>query len=151
MKKNNVHQVTLTNNLRGHPMFYKFQDDDAKLHNDKNFSYAHGGDPLGNFKRVAAIMALYPKMNWAQPEMVAEVYALKQLDAYLWLKSNGHIDKFEGVNGRLTDRTIYSMIQRCIESEKADTQIFLAVPNAKDMRKMRRKIPNGRRRNLRSR
>ena len=63
-------------------------------------------------------MKLYPKMDWSAPEMVAMVYAMKQLDAYLWLKSNGHVDKFEGVAGRLQDIAVYTLIQMCIEEDK---------------------------------
>ena len=102
----------------GHPSFYKFTDAIKKLHSEKNYSYAHGGSALGNFDRVSSIMKLYPKMDWSAPEMVAMVYAMKQLDAYLWLKSNGHVDKFEGVAGRLQDIAVYTLIQMCIEEDK---------------------------------
>ena len=99
----------------GHPSFYKFAEEIQQLHSDKNYSYAHGGPPLGNFERVSRIMQLYKGMRWDTPEGVAEVYSLKQLDAYLWLKAKGHKDKFEGKKGRLRDRAVYALIQMCIE------------------------------------
>ena len=102
----------------GHPLFYKFTKEIDQLHSEKNYVYAHGGDPLGNFKRVSQIMKLYPGMDWASPEMVAQIYSLKQLDARLWLKAKGHKDKFDGVKGRLLDQAVYNIIQMCIESEK---------------------------------
>src|SRR5687767_2358454 len=40
----------------GHPKFTEFCFDIAQLHDKKNKFYAGGGDPLGNFKRVANIM-----------------------------------------------------------------------------------------------
>ena len=101
----------------GHPSFYKFTKELEQLHSEKNFVYAHGGGPLGNFKRVSQIMKLYPGIDWTLPEMVAEVYSLKQLDAYLWLKAKGHKDKFDGRKGRLRDRAVYALIQMCIEQE----------------------------------
>ena len=106
----------------GHPSFYKFVDEISKLHNDKNYSYAHGGPPLGNFNRVSRIMKLYKGMSWDTPEGVAEVYSLKQLDAYLWLKSKKHMDKFEGRIGRIKDQAVYKLIQMCIEEESEQRQ-----------------------------
>jgi len=43
---------------KGHPDFYKYLEAMAVLHSDKNAEYTQGGDPLGNFKRVSAILAI---------------------------------------------------------------------------------------------
>src|SRR3990167_8231664 len=109
----------------GHQSFYKFLEEIAHLHSDKNYSYAHGGPPLGNFDRVAQIMKIYKGMAWDTPEGVAEIYSLKQLDAYLWLKSKGHVDKFEGKASRLKDQAVYKLIQMCIEEENEQASELL--------------------------
>lgn len=105
----------------GHPRFHQIAAEIQDLHDRKNRDYT-GGDasrPLGNFERVAAIMQLYPKMNWATPENVAMIYAFKQLDAALILRESG-IESVTGepIESRLRDVTVYSMIQEVIEWEK---------------------------------
>lgn len=101
----------------GHPRFYELTEDEAKLHSLKNHDYAGGGDPLGNFNRVAAILAMYPGLKLSDPAIVALVYALKQVDAYLWMKSNGHQAKVEGVGTRLQDVGVYSKLIRILEEQ----------------------------------
>jgi hypothetical protein len=85
------------------PGFIDLSIEEMNLHNRKNHDYAHGGDPLGNFKRVAAIFAMYPGLDLAKPEVVCLVYAAKQLDAILWQESQGHEAKAEGWRGRAQD------------------------------------------------
>jgi len=85
------------------PGFIDLSIEEMNLHNRKNHDYAHGGDPLGNFNRVAAIFAMYPGLDLAKPEVVCLVYAMKQVDAILWQESQGHEAKAEGWRGRAQD------------------------------------------------
>lgn len=108
----------------GHPDFIPLTIKEMELHSIKNFDYAHGGDPLGNFQRVADILSHYPWLDLGKPEVVAAVYMMKQLDAALWLMSHGHEAKIEGVGERIGDVSIYAkligiMINRSKDNEGA--------------------------------
>ena len=103
----------------GHPTFTDISVAELDLHSRKNYDYAHGGDPLGNFRRVASICSQYPNLRLSDPAVVAMVYALKQVDAYLWSKSAGHQLKTEGVKGRLNDISVYARIVNVIEQESS--------------------------------
>lgn len=94
----------------GHPDFITKCIQEIALHSNKNHDYAVGGDPCGNFLRVANILKQYPMLNLSDPAIVAMIYALKQLDAYLWIKSNGHKTKSEGISERLRDISVYAKI-----------------------------------------
>lgn len=94
----------------GHPDFVAKCIQEMNLHSNKNFDYAAGGDPCGNFLRVANILKMYPGLKLSDPAIVAFIYALKQMDAYLWIKSNGHKTKSEGKSERLRDISIYAKI-----------------------------------------
>jgi hypothetical protein len=104
--------------LNGHPKFYDILDDLAGLHDKKNFDYASGGNPLGNFYRVSNFFSMYPGLKLSDPVVISAVYAMKQLDAALWLKSNGHAAKIEGVIERLKDVAVYSILEMIMEEEK---------------------------------
>lgn len=104
----------------GHPLFIPITLEEIALHSKKNHDYAAGGDPLGNFTRVSMILMQYPNLDLSDPAIVAMVYMLKQLDAYLWAKSNGHDLKVEGLDGRLADISIYAKIVRCMERENPE-------------------------------
>jgi hypothetical protein len=101
----------------GHPEFTKKLVQEAELHSNKNFDYASGGNPLGNFLRVSKILKLYPGLELSDPAVVAAVYMLKQLDAYFWIKSNKIETKSEGIQERLGDVSVYSKIIAIIEQE----------------------------------
>ena len=45
-------------------------------------------------------------------------YMMKQVDAVLWMKSNGHKAKVEGIGKRLDDVIVYSTIAKILEEEK---------------------------------
>lgn len=98
----------------GHPAFLPTTLREIQLHSDKNHDYAKGGSPLGNFERVSAILALYPKLQLSDMRVVALVYALKQVDAVLWGLSEGIEHKVEGLNDRLQDISVYSKIVMCM-------------------------------------
>lgn len=101
----------------GHPAFLPTTLREIQLHSDKNHDYAKGGNPLGNFERVAAILALYPKLRLSDMRVVALIYALKQVDAVLWGLSEGIEHKVEGLNDRLQDISVYSKIVMCMNGD----------------------------------
>lgn len=103
----------------GHPEFLPITVGEVQLHSDKNHDYAKGGKPTGNFDRVAAILALYPKLKLSDPRVVALVYALKQVDAVLWGLSENIAHKVEGLNDRLQDISVYSKIVMCMNRDLA--------------------------------
>lgn len=105
----------------GHPRFHELLKQIGDLHNRKNKDYAEGmkEGPLGNFKRVSAIMKNYPEMDWDSPLGVSIIYSLKQLDAALTLRST----KKQSVTGepiaaRLTDIAIYALLGIILEEEE---------------------------------
>lgn len=114
--------TTLLDQLReefphGHPDFLPTTLAEIELHSAKNHDYASGGDPLGNFNRVAAILALYPGLDLSDRRTVALVYALKQFDAVLWGLANKIQHKVEGLKGRLQDISVYIKIILCMGSD----------------------------------
>ena len=118
---------TLIDQLRadhphGHPDFLQISLDEVALHSNKNHDYALGGPPLGNFDRVAAILALYPDLKMSDPVAVMLVYALKQLDAVLWGLSNAITHKVEGLLPRLGDISVYAKIAMCALRDRAKPQ-----------------------------
>ena len=92
---------------------------EMELHSQKNHDYAAGGDSLGNFKRVAAILEQYPGLKLSDPKVVALVYALKQVDAVLWGLAQNITHKVEGILPRLDDVAIYAKIVKCLTIEMA--------------------------------
>ena len=105
---------------QGHPDFIEKCLAEIVLHNRKNFDYAAGGDPLGNFKRVANILSMYPNLDHSDAAIVAMIYALKQIDAFLWLKSNKHYAKVEGTAARLRDISVYAKLIEILDEEEVD-------------------------------
>jgi hypothetical protein len=105
---------------KGHPLFYELTQEEIKLHDAKNKDYRSNADPLANFKRVAAIMAQYPDMNWATPEGVAITYSLKQMDACLSLLERGVEGGVENVDTRARDVHVYWKILRILHRERHD-------------------------------
>lgn len=103
----------------GHSAFVDITLKELKLHSDKNHDYAKGGSPLGNFQRVAAILAHYPDLDLSDQRIVALVYALKQLDAVLWGLNSKIEHKVEGLNDRLQDISVYSKIVMCMNEDLA--------------------------------
>lgn len=118
------------NGRYGHPRFYELTELESELHSRKNYDYANGGDPLGNFERVSKILALYPGFPHATKAGVAVEYALKQLDAAMWSMAKGYELKTEGIAGRLTDISVYMKIALiCLEEDsraRAGTLVHVA-------------------------
>ena len=91
---------------------------EMELHSVKNHDYASGGSPLGNFERVASILALYPGLKLSDPKVIALLYALKQVDAVLWGLAQNITHKVEGIISRLDDVAVYAKIVKCIAIEE---------------------------------
>lgn len=102
---------------QGHPYFLLMTEDEVRLHSEKNKDYAQGGDSLGNFKRVASILANYPNLDLAKPEVVALVYMMKQLDAALWMLCQDYEGETENVDTRLRDVHVYAKLCRILHKE----------------------------------
>lgn len=113
-----VADVLKNNFPGGHPDFIPMAVKEVELHARKNSDYAKGGDPLGNFHRVASILSLYPGLDLTRPVSVAIVYMLKQLDAALYMLSKGYEGQIEGVDERLTDVHVYAKLARILAKEK---------------------------------
>lgn len=107
-----------SDSFHGHPDYLTLTQEELILHSKKNKDYAHNGNPLGNFYRVGNILANYPGLNPAKPEVVALIYALKQWDAAMWMISQGYEGEVEGVEERLQDDYIYKKIARVIVRER---------------------------------
>ncbi|KKM70214.1 hypothetical protein LCGC14_1442980 [marine sediment metagenome] len=99
---------------KGDPMFYELTDDEIRLHDEKNQDYRSTSNPVANFDRVAAWMALYPDMDWARPEMVAVLYAQKQIDSAMSLMERGVEGGVETIDTRARDVHIYWKLFRVI-------------------------------------
>ena len=94
--------------------YEELSQQELELYRVKNKDYTQGGSPFGNFERVSAILSQYPKLNLASPQVVAMVYMLKQLDAALWMMSEGYEGKLENIGTRLTDVYVYAKIARLL-------------------------------------
>jgi len=103
----------------GSPRFIPITVAEMELHSAKNHDYAGpGADPLGNFRRRAAIYAFYPGLELSDPAVVAAVDMLKQLDAYLHFKSRKHQARVEGKVARLRDVSVYAKLCQILEGEE---------------------------------
>jgi hypothetical protein len=99
----------------GHEKYIPILLDLMELHSIKNHDYAAGGNPLGNFDRVAHFFESYPNLKLSDSFVVALCYMMKQLDAALWLKNNGHAAKVQGIGERMDDIIVYATIAKIIE------------------------------------
>ena len=107
--------------FHGHPDYLTLTEEELALHSAKNKDYAHNGDPLGNFKRVANILSNYPGLDLGDPRVVAIVYGLKQWDALMWMLSQGYDGEVENIETRLQDSYIYQKIARVLHRERGDS------------------------------
>ncbi len=101
----------------GHPDFTDMTVEELALHSSKNHDYARGGNPLGNFNRVGSILELYPGLSLGSPVVVAIVYALKQLDAALWMLCQKFEGDVENIETRLADVHVYMKLARILHRE----------------------------------
>lgn len=107
-----------TRDFHGHPDYLDLTIDELELHSAKNKDYTKGGDPLGNFKRVANILSNYPGLDLSDPSVVAIVFSMKQMDRALWQMSQGYEGDLESVDGSMTDTHIYWKIARILHKEE---------------------------------
>lgn len=106
----------------GHPRFYEILDELRGLHDRKNHDYAKGGKPTGNFDRVSSILAKYPGFPLDTSWGVAVVYMMKQLDAALWMLTQGHESQTgESVGQRLRDVACYAILAELMYEERHET------------------------------
>ncbi len=104
----------------GAPEFLDVTLENLRLHSDKNHDYAAGGSPLGNFDRVASILGLYSGLDLSDPEVVALVYMLKQVDQVLWAKAKKLTALVEGQDSRLADVSNYASLVRVMQRRKVE-------------------------------
>jgi hypothetical protein len=100
-----------------HPLFAKFTAEELELFEAKNQDYSSEGDPMANFKRIAAWMRLYPKMDWATPTAVAILYSMKQIDAALSILERQHEGGVETFDTRAADVSVYWKLARILQRE----------------------------------
>jgi len=99
----------------GHSDFYKCLEAMATLHSDKSAEYTQGGDLLGNFHRVSAILKI-----WGYdipPWLVAVIYALKQQDCSMMMLKHGTEGEIESIDHRVQDEGIYTVLKRVLIKE----------------------------------
>lgn len=101
-------------------MFYQLPQAENELHEQKNHDDAVEEAPLENLKRVTTWLAQYPGLNLHDPAVVAFVFALKQIDTYLWMKSNKHTAQGEGITKRLHAAFVYMKLVATIERERLE-------------------------------
>ena len=98
--------------------YQELTEKELELYAKKNKDYTKGGDAFGNFKRVASILSLYPKLYLSNPLTIAMVYMMKQLDSALWMMSEGYDGEVETIDTRLTDVHVYAKIARLLNGSK---------------------------------
>ena len=106
----------------GHAAFNDMCIDEMELHSRKNHDYARGGDPLGNFNRVSEFFQMYPGLTLSDPAVVALVYAMKQVDACLWMMAGEYEGPIEGVASRLGDVSVYAKLAIILHKQTLDEQ-----------------------------
>jgi hypothetical protein len=105
--------------MNGHPKFYDILNEMGELHSRKNADYATNDNPLGNFDRVAKLIDEYDilKAPCDTNAKVALIYMLKQFDCFMHALGTGKELKVEGLQERLEDITVYSILIRILLDE----------------------------------
>lgn len=106
----------------GHPDFISMSLHQIEMHSKKNYDYAKGGPPLGNFSRVAEIMKLYPNLDMTHPATIGIIYMLKQFDSIMWGLSTGIEKKTEGLGDRMDDISVYAKLIAIMLNEGKDDE-----------------------------
>ena len=95
----------------GHKDFYKLLEEEKQLHNDKNYQYASGDDPLGNFRRVGQLChKILNNPNVPDELKVAMVNMAKQIDGVYDIIGEGKKNTIESVEDKFRDISVYSKI-----------------------------------------
>lgn len=100
----------------GHSDFYKMTREEEQLHSAKNRDYARGGNPLGNFYRVSAMLKSFG-INLS-PAQVGFIYMLKQLDVAGRMLFQNYEGDTEGLDERLRDISVYAKLVRILKKEE---------------------------------
>lgn len=103
----------------GHPAFNDMMISQMELHDRKNKNYAGGGNPLGNFLRVAKIMSSYPNIPHGDPATAVIGMVIKQWDNILWAMNTGRFYSEGSIDEHLADISVYMNILRCIRIDDA--------------------------------
>ncbi len=92
----------------------------AELHSAKNADYAENKQPLGNFERVAHLIDYYNLLNAPYPTKTKVVifYLLKQFDCFMNAYGKGKKMKVEGLEDRLRDIEVYTILLEILLNEK---------------------------------
>ena len=109
-------ELSDTTITHGHPRFNTIVDQIKVLHSEKNFDYARGGDPLGNFIRVGEQLGM-------SASEVAHAYMLKQVDAVSWGYRQGGEAKVESSYDKLQDIAVYAVLQMILIEEEEKEEI----------------------------
>lgn len=117
--------------------------DEIELHSRKNRDYAFGGDPLGNFQRRRVIFSQYPGLDSSDEATIAMMDMMKQLDAVLWLKSQGHKAGVEGVVDRLRDVGVYAKIAIILEQRTTPVKEVLVKKKKKGLPESKSEVATG--------
>jgi len=107
----------------GHPKFYKIVEELKELHSKKNFDYAGGGDPLGNFHRCGSMMKALLSNGGYEDLKVLLVYMSKQFDGVIDMIGKNRTAQVEGIKDKLTDIAVYSIIARIIYEEHLNEKV----------------------------
>ena len=103
------HQLELVQpDFGGHPRFKELIDEILRLHSAKNRDYTRGGNPLGNFSRVAATISSYGRPT--TPAQTSFEYMMKQVDAGGRMLFQGYEGDTEGLTERLKDVAVYALL-----------------------------------------
>jgi len=122
-QQDSVEEVLRKNFPHGHSEFIPLMMRLLDLHSRKNKDYAGGGNPLGNFHRVANLLSQYPNLDPSDPRVVALTYAFKQIDAVMWLLCTNRDGEVEGISDRLQDIAVYCMLAMILDGERKSDEL----------------------------
>ena len=106
------------NKKHGHPKFYTIIKELAVLHSRKNFDYAGGGDPLGNFHRCGEMVKALLSDGDLADMKTALIYMSKQVDAVIDMIGKGRKEQVEGITDKLNDIAVYAILARILYEER---------------------------------
>lgn len=106
------------NKKHGHKKFYEILEELAELHSKKNFDYAGGGDPLGNFQRCGEMIKALLSDGDLSDMKSALIFMSKQVDAVIDMIGKGRKEQVEGITDKLNDIAVYAVLARILYEER---------------------------------
>jgi hypothetical protein len=100
----------------GHPRFYEYLEQMAETHSRKNHDYADQGDPLSNFKEVAAATGV-PPITVIRMFLATKMARIKQLS----VKENLVVG--ESIKDSFLDMAVYSILGILILEEEEKRRV----------------------------